>query len=135
MAVPRNGGEMKFARVIFGIAAVGGLLFLPSLYFERGMVGRMAPPEINHPELYYGLVGFAVLWQLLLAVIAWDPLRYRPLILIAVLEKFVYTVPAGILYLRGEASPWMVVPTLTDPVLGVLFLVAYLGLGKTGRRA
>jgi hypothetical protein len=121
---------MKFARIVFAVAAVYGLLILPPLYFLREAVGRYAPPAITHPELYYGIVGLAVLWQLVFVIIATDPARYRLLMLVAVLEKFVYTTPAVILYLRGDTSWTMVGPALVDPVLGMFFFAAYLTTRK-----
>ena len=87
---------MKFARIVFGIAAAYGFVSLVPLYFMIEKVGRDAPPAITHPELYYGFIGLALLWQLVFVLIAVNPVRYRPIMLVAVLEKFVYTVPVVI---------------------------------------
>jgi len=117
---------LKFARIIFGIAAVYGLIVLVPLYFALGSIGRKAPPAVTHPEFYYGFVGVAVLWQFIFILIALSPARYRPLMPIAVLEKFVYTVPVVLLYLRNQAALNILLPSLPDPAFGVLFLTAYL---------
>jgi hypothetical protein len=118
--------KVKFARIVFGIAATYGFIVLLPLYFLLEKLGRDAPPPVTHPEFYYGFIGLAVLWQMVFVVIAKDPIRYRPLMLIAILEKFVYTVPVVILYSLSKAQPEIVGPALVDPIFGILFLVAYI---------
>ena len=121
---------MKFARIVFAVAAAYGLLVLLPLYFLRNAIAISAPPAITHPELYYGFVGVTVLWQLVFVLIATDPSRYRPLMLLAVLEKLAYTIPVVILYLQGEVSKTTAGQALVDPVLGIFFLAAYLNTRK-----
>jgi hypothetical protein len=121
---------MKFARIVFGIAAAYGLIVLTPMYFLVGAVGRSAPPPVTHPEFYYGFVGVGLLWQLVFALIAKDPVRYRPVMLLAILEKFIYTIPVVILYQRGQAALSILEPSLVDPVFGVVFIVAYLRTPK-----
>ena len=116
---------MKFARIVFTVAAVYGFAILLPLYFLLGKVNRDTPPPVTHAELYYGFVGLAVLWQAVFVLIATDPIRYRPIMAIAILEKFIYTVPVVILYMQGQAHPKTLAPALVDPVFGILFLVAY----------
>ena len=77
---------MKAARIIFAIAAVYGIAVLtPGLFIESS--GALAFLELSNPEYYYGFYGSALVWQLGFLLIASDPIRYRPLMLIAVLEK------------------------------------------------
>jgi hypothetical protein len=117
--------EMKFARIVFAIAAVYGIITLLPLYFLLERIGREAPPAVTHPEFYYGFVGVVLLWQFVFNLIAKDPIRYRPIMLIAICEKLVYTVPVLILFSLGEVSTKLVAPSLVDPIFGVLFIVAY----------
>jgi hypothetical protein len=117
--------EMKFARIVFGIAAAYGIISLPPLYFLLERIGREAPPAITHPEFYYGFVGVALSWQLVFVLIAKDPIRYRPIMPVAILEKVIYTVPVLILFALGEVSAKLVGPALVDPIFCVLFIVAY----------
>lgn len=116
---------MKFSRIVFGMAVACGFLVLPSLYFLLGRIDRDAPPPVTHPEFYYGFVGLALLWQMVFVLIARDPVRYRPVMLIAILEKFIYTVPVVLLYLQGQVHPKILGPSLVDPVFGVIFILAY----------
>ena len=116
---------MKVSRIVYGIAAAYGFVTLPPLYFLLGKVGHDAPPPVTHPEFYYGFVGLGLLWQMVFVLIAKDTIRYRPIMVIAILEKFIYTVPVVILYLAGELHPKVLRPALIDPLFGILFLLAY----------
>ena len=116
---------MRFAQIVFGVAAIYGIAMLPPLYFLIDAIGRANPPAINHPEFYYGFVGVAILWQLVFILIARDPARMRPLMPIAILEKFIYTVPVAILFLHGKASLNTLIPSLGDPIFGVLFIASW----------
>ena len=79
---------MKFAKVVFWVAAIWGILVLTPLYFMFDLIGRQDPPPITHPAFYYGFVGTAIVWQFAFIVIARDPDRFRMMIIPAVLEKF-----------------------------------------------
>ena len=116
---------MKFARTVYWIAAAYGLLSLVPLYFLIDRVGRDAPPPVTHPEFYYGFLGVTFLWQIVFVLIAREPLRYRSLMPITILEKFVYTLPVVLLYLNGRVQRNILKPSLVDPIFGVLFVIAY----------
>jgi hypothetical protein len=121
---------MKFARIVFGIAAAYGFVTLVPLYFLIEKLGRDVPPAITHPEFYYGFIGVTLLWQVLFVMIAARPLRYRPIMLVAVLEKVVYTVPVVILYASGQVPVQTLWPALIDPIFGILFVAAYIRTGR-----
>jgi len=116
---------MKFARTVYTIAAAYGFMVLFPLYFLIDRMGELAPPAVTHPEAYYGFVGVALLWQLAFLMIATDPIRYRPLMPITILEKLVYIIPVVILYWLGRVGAAVLLPSLADPILGGLFLAAY----------
>ncbi|HWG48836.1 MAG TPA: hypothetical protein VN669_04040 [Candidatus Acidoferrales bacterium] len=124
---------MKFARIVYGIAAVYGFISLLPLYFLLEKVGRDATPPITHPEFYYGFLGVTLLWQLVFVMIAKDPVRYRSLIPITILEKFVYTVPVVLLYFAGRVHANIMQSSLVDPVFGILFIGAYFRAGHAKR--
>ena len=117
---------MKFARIVFGIAAAYGFLVLLPLYFLIDRIGRDVPPVITHPEFYYGFTGLALLAQMVFVLIAANPVRYRPIMLVAILEKVVYTLPVVLLYRAGQVPRETLLPSLVDPIFGLLLLVAYL---------
>jgi hypothetical protein len=90
---------MKFARYVFLIAGIYGLLVLVPMYFMEQKQSTDFPPPITHPEFYYGFLGVAVAWQVAFLVLATDPKRYRLMIIPAILEKASFAIAVIILYL------------------------------------
>lgn len=117
---------MKFARIVFLIASIWGVLVLAPLYFMFGLIGRQDPPPITHPAFFYGFVGVALVWQIAFFVISRDPVRLRPLMIPAMLEKFVYGATLIVLYLQNRLHASDLVFGGVDQVLGLLFVVAFL---------
>jgi hypothetical protein len=117
---------MRFARIVFGIAGIWGVLTLTPLYFMFEIISRNDPPPITHPGFFYGFVGVSLVWQIAFFFIAGDPARYRPLMIPAVLEKLGYGVPVVVLVLQERMHPSDLVFAGTDLLLGILFVVAYL---------
>src|SRR4051794_9945181 len=115
---------MSFARRVFLIAGVWGVSIVFPLYFLEGRIGRDQPPPITHPEFYYGFVGVTLVFQILFLVIASDPVRYRPIMLVSILEKVSYGFATPILY-GPLRVPAVVFPgSLTDLVGAVFFAIA-----------
>ena len=116
---------MRFSRYVFRGAAIYGILVLLPQYFLLAKHGQDAPPAITHPEYYYGFTGVALVFQLVFLVIASDPLRYRALMPVSVLEKLSFGVPAVILYMQGRLATDMLAAGVMDLILGTLFTIAY----------
>ena len=121
---------MKFARYVFLIAGIYGLIILLPQYFLEEKNGRDFPPAITHPEYYYGFIGVAVAWQVVFLILAKDPKRFRPMMIPSVLEKLSFAIPALVLFFQNRVSFFVVVLGIPDQVLGVLFVIAFL---KTSR--
>jgi len=81
---------------------------------------------VTHPLFYYGFAGVALAWQFVFLVIASNPVRFRPLMLVSILEKLGYFVPALILYSQHRVHPADLFISFGDVVLAVLFFIAYL---------
>ena len=96
---------MKFAKIVFLVAGIYGLLVLLPQFFLEGKIGRDTPPPITHPEFFYGFICVAVAWQVLFLVLSTDPVRYRPMMIPAMLEKIGFPIAVVILYLQGPLSP------------------------------
>lgn len=116
---------MKFAKVLFWVAGIWGMLIITPLYFIFDAIGRQDPPPISHPGFYYGFVGAALAWQLAFFVIARDPVRFRPLMIPSVVEKFSYAIAMFVLVAQSRAHRADLVFAGVDGLLGILFLVAY----------
>ena len=116
---------MRFARVVFRFASIYGVLVLLPQYFLEGRIGRDYPPPITHPEHFYGFVGVALAWQAAFWVISGDPLRFRPLMIPAVLEKAAFGIAVPVLYLQNRVSSALLPFGAMDLLLGTLFFVAW----------
>lgn len=118
-------GGQRFARWVYRIAGIYGLIVLLPQYALEDRIGRDDPPAITHPEYFYGFVGVAVSWQVAFLVIATDPLRYRPLMIATVLEKAAFGLAVPILFAQGRASGTLLAFGIVDLALGLLFVAAY----------
>ena len=116
---------MKFARYVFLIAGVWGVLVLTPLYFMFDRIGAEYPPAITHPDFYYGFVGVGLAWQAAFLIIGSDPRRFRPMMLAAMFEKFSYVLTLSALYAQGRLSAGQTVVIAPDLLLGILFVVAF----------
>ena len=126
-----QGCAMKFARIVFWIAAIWGFLIITPLYFMFNLIGEKDPPPITHPAFFYGFVGVALVWQIAFIFIARDPIRFRPMMIPAILEKLVYSIPVIVLVLQKRMNPADLMFSATDLTLGALFLAAYLGTPRS----
>jgi hypothetical protein len=117
---------MKFAKLVFWIAAISGLLMITPLYFIFDQIGEKDPPPITHPAFFYGFVGVTLVWQIAFVFIARDPMRFRPMMIPAILEKLVYSIPVIILVLQKRTRPLDLIFAAIDLSLGILFVIAYL---------
>lgn len=123
---------MTFAKRVFLIAGIYGLVALVPQYFLETRNGLDYPPAINHPEYYYGFVGVALAWQVVFLLMSRDPVRYRLMMIPAVLEKASFGIATIVLYATQRTSAFMLVCGLVDLFLGGLFVISYV---KTAERA
>ncbi len=114
---------MKFARIVFLLAGIYGIVVIAPLFVLEGLIDALQPPAITHPEYFYGFVGIGLVWQFCFLLIASDPLRYRSLMLLAALEKATGIIFVALVLLHR--SPPSMLIGLVDSALGVLFLLAY----------
>ena len=106
---------------MFLVAGVYGIVVLaPRSFVELGL-----PALIERPEHYYGFIGVALAWQFVFLIVASDVVRYRPLMLAAVLEKLSFGAAVAILYSVGRVSIGVLLAGTLDLVLGALFVAAF----------
>jgi hypothetical protein len=117
---------LKFAKVVFTVAGIWGILVTLPLYFLYDFIGRQSPPAINHPEFYYGFAGVTLTWQVVFLLIARDPARYRVMIIPSILEKFSYVIANLVLFANQRMSASQALPSTTDLMLAILFIAAFL---------
>jgi hypothetical protein len=117
---------MRFARVVFTVAGIWGILIMTPLYFALDAVNRAYPPPITHPDLYYGFIDVTLAWQIAFLVIARNPVRYRTIMLAGILEKTLYVTTMVALCVHGQLQPGQAaVVIVPDGTLGVLFIAAF----------
>jgi hypothetical protein len=116
---------MRFAKIVFWIAGIWGVLVLTSLYFMFDTIGRQTPPALTHPQYYFGFLGVALAWQFAFFVIATDPVRYRLMIIPSVVEKLTFVGAVIVLYLQRRITPSETLPALPDAILAVLFAISF----------
>jgi hypothetical protein len=120
----------RFPRIVFLIAGIWGLIILVPGYFGEKTISEQFPPAITHPEYYYGFFGVALAWQLGFLIIAADPIRLRPLIPAAIVEKLAYAATVAVLFSSRGVATLIVVFGAVDLLFGVLFGIAYSKLEK-----
>ena len=117
---------MRFARVVFYVAALWGVLVLTPLYFMFDVIGRQDPPPLTHPGFYYGFVGTALAWQAAFSLVATNPAVFRPMMLPAILEKIAYGASVVVLFLEKRIRPSDLLFAAADLVFAVLFLISFI---------
>lgn len=117
---------MRFARFSFLIAGIYGLIVVAPEYFLEARYGQDYPPPITHPEFFYGFVGLCLVFQLLFLLIAANPVRFRPIMLIAIAEKLCFVIPAVTLHLQGRLNPMVTGFSLVDLLWATLFTISFL---------
>ena len=115
----------RFARRVFTGAAIYGLIVLVPQYFLAARIGADTPPPITHLEYFYGFIGVAVAWQFVFLLIASDPIRYRWLMLVALIEKWPYGIAILLLWNQARVAPAILPFAGIDFVLGILFVIAF----------
>jgi hypothetical protein len=121
---------MPLAKWIFLIAGAYGVVLVAPTYFLEGRLGEDYPPPITHPEFYYGFVGICLAWQLMYLLIGADPVRYRPVMLLAAAAKTSFIVAVVLLHLEGRVAAAMVGIAAPDALFAVLFVIAWLRMPR-----
>ena len=117
---------MKFARIVFTGAGVWGIAVLAPLYFLFDLTGRQYAPPTSYPQFFYGFLSVAMAWQIAFLLIGSRPDRFRPLMVMAMIEKFSYVLTLVVMYLRSSIPAIDATPALPDGLLGILFVVAFI---------
>jgi len=116
---------MRFAKIVFLVAGIHGLLILTPMYFLENKIGRDTPPAITHPEYFYGFIGVALAWQVLFLVLSTDPVRYRRMILPSILEKVTWGTALIVLLSQGRLALSTFAIGSVDWIFAFLFLASY----------
>jgi len=117
---------VRFARIVFTIAGIWGIVVLTPFYWLVDVTGRQYPAPAEYLQFFYGFFSVALVWQIAFLVIGTNPQRFRPLMIPSLLEKLGFVATLAVLYGRGGISAEDAAPAVPDLLLGVLFLVAFM---------
>jgi len=124
---------MQFARWVFRIAGIYGLLAILPMYFMETRIAVESPPPITHPEFFYGFIGVALAWQVAFLVISLDPVRYRLMMIPSVIEKLSFTAAATMLFFQQRLSGIAFGFGMIDFLFGVLFAISFVRTSDIAR--
>ncbi len=113
--------SMRFARVVFLVAGVWGIVVLTPLYFLVDLTGRQYAAPADYPQFFYGFLSVAMAWQLAFLVIGRNPVRYRPLMIPGIVEKLGHVAGVAVLYGQRRLSVADATAAGPDLLLAVLF--------------
>jgi hypothetical protein len=116
---------VRFAALTYRIAGIWGLIVITPMYFLYGVIGRQDPPPLSHPHFYFGWLGVTLAWQILFLVLSTDPVRYRPMMIPAVLEKLGFVLATVVLLWLGMIQPKHAAAAVPDAILMVFFIAAF----------
>lgn len=116
---------MRFAKIVFLVAGIYGIAALFPQYFLEAKNAVDFPPPITHPEYFYGFTGVALAFQFVFLVISRDPVRYRPMMIPSVLEKFSFAGAVIVLFWLNRIHAAVLAFGMIDLALGLLFIASY----------
>lgn len=116
---------MRFARIAFIAAGVWGVVVLTPLYFLLDVTGRQYAAPTTYPHFFYGFLSVAMAWQIAFLVIGSDPGRFRPLMIVGVVEKLGHVAGVAVLYGQARTSAADAIAAGPDLLLGLLFIAAF----------
>ena len=116
----KNAFPRKLASWLFAASGLYGIAVLSPLYWLEGEIAKTTG-GFNHPEYFYGFVGTALSAQIMFFIVAYDPLRFRPAIFFAVLEKLAFAIPVFLLWASERLSGPVVAFGGIDFVWAIIF--------------
>jgi hypothetical protein len=116
---------MRFAKIVFIGAGIWGVTVLTPLYWLVDITGRRYEAPLNHPHFFFGFLSVALAWQVAFLVIGANPIRLRPLMVPAMLEKFGHVATVVAMFSQGRIGTLDAQGAVPDFVLGVLFVAAF----------
>ena len=116
---------MRFAKTVFLVAGVWGIVVLTPLYWLVDVSGRRYAAPVDYPQFFYGFLSVAMAWQVAFLVIGSSPSRFRPLMIPGILEKFGHVAGVVALYGQGRIAVADAMAAGPDVLLGALFVAAF----------
>jgi hypothetical protein len=116
---------VRFAKYTFIGAGLWGLAVLLPFYALVDITGRRYVAPSENPQFFWGFFAVAIAWQIAFLLIGSDPVRFRPLMMPAMLEKVGFVATLVTLFAAGRVSTLDIQAALPDGVQAVLFAAAF----------
>jgi hypothetical protein len=81
---------MRFAKIVFVVGGVWGIIVLTPLCFLVDVTGRQYAPPTGYPQFFYGFLSVTMAWQIAFLLIGSNPARFRLLMIASIVEKLGY---------------------------------------------
>lgn len=125
---------MKLARIVFIAGGLWGIAALAPFYWLVDISGRRYAGPADYPQFFWGFFSVALAWQFAFLLIGSNPLRFRPLMVPAIVEKFGFIATLAVLLGRGRIPSADAAAAIPDAVVGLLFVVAFAATSPGTRR-
>ena len=125
---------MRFAKVVFIAAGVWGIVVLTPLYFLIDISGRQYAAPTTYPQFVYGFLSVAMAWQIAFLMIGTSPVRFRPLMIASMVEKFGHVMTVAVVYAQARISTRDAMAAGPDLLLGALFIAAFAKTSTSDQR-
>jgi len=116
---------MRFAKYVFIGGGIWGICVLTPFYWLVDVTGRHYAPPTEYPHFFFGFFAVAYAWQIAFLVIGSDPVRFRPLMIPAALEKLGFVFTLAVMYGESRVSWLDAQAAIPDSLVGILYLVAF----------
>ena len=126
--------RVRFAKIVFLAAGLWGIVVLTPLFLLLDLTGRHYASPTEYPHFFYGFLSVAMAWQIAFLIIGWDPVRFRPLMIPSIIEKFGYVLTVAVLYSHAGMSSADATTAAPDLLLGILFMAAFARTPRSGQR-
>jgi hypothetical protein len=124
---------MRFAKVVFIAGGVWGIAALAPLYWLVDISGRRYAAPTDYPQFFWGFMSVALAWQCAFILIGSNPVRFRPLMVPAIVEKFGFIATLAVLLGRGRIPAADAAAAIPDAAVGLLFIVAFAATSSRAR--
>jgi hypothetical protein len=116
---------VRLAKLVFLGAGIWGIAVLTPFYWLVDLTGRRYDPPTAHPHFFYGFFAVALAWQIAFLIIGWNPVRFRALMIPAVLEIFGYVGTLAVLYGQERIAWGDAQAGIPDGLLGLLVTLPF----------
>ena len=125
---------MRFAKIVFVIAGIWGIVVLTPFYWLVDVTGRHYSPPTEYPQFFYGFLSVAMAWQIAFLVIGSSPARFRLMMIPGAIEKLSFVVTVTVLHGHARISAADAAVAGPDLLLGLFFIAAFVKTPTPDRR-